>query len=176
MTDEDEKQCINTPKSESPNLWTRRRALQAAALGSLTLLPSTNALAGVAEFDISTGELYSPKADMLRGGSSAARGIAIKTSSERLKPGQKFQEVYETRFIAYLARFLLAFDPSARAWWIKEAGDRPEEERFAEFAESVEIGLADYFSGPYGSYSSIQAIKAGIGASAHQSQRRISSH
>ena len=36
------------------------------------------------------------------------------------------------------------------------------EERFAEFAESVEVGLADYFVGPYGSYASVAAAKAGI--------------
>jgi len=27
--------------------------------------------------------------------------------------------VYGTRFIAYLSRFLLNFDPSANAWWVK---------------------------------------------------------
>ena len=39
-------------------------------------------------------------------------------------------------------------------------------ERFAEFAESVELGLADYFLGPYGSYASVAAAKAGITATA----------
>ncbi|CAJ1945197.1 unnamed protein product [Cylindrotheca closterium] len=170
--DHDEQVCLETSQSQAPNVWTRRKALQAAALGSIALLPSTSALAGVAEFDVSTGALYTPKADMLRGGSAAARGIQVKTSGQRLKPGQKFQNVYETRFIAYLSRFLLTFDSSATAWWIKEADSRPEEERFAEFAESVEIGLADYFSGPYGSYSSIQAAKAGLTAAAQAKSRR----
>ncbi|KAL3934982.1 MAG: hypothetical protein SGBAC_009411 [Bacillariaceae sp.] len=164
--------CVEKSHSQAPEVWTRRKALQAAALGSVTLLTSTSAQAGVAEYDVSTGALYTPKADMLRGGSSAARGIQVKTSRERLKPGKKFQNVYETRFITYLARFLLEFDPSAKAWWIKEAGSRPEEEQFAEFAESVEIGLADYFSGPYGSYSSLQAAKAGISAEAQAKSLR----
>lgn len=170
--DRDDIECLEEHQSESLNLWTRRRALQAAELGSVALLTSTDALAGVAELDVSTGQLFSPKADMLRGGSSAARGIEIETSRERLKPGQKFQSVYETRFIAYLSRFLLTFDPPAQAWWIKEDTGRPDEERFAEFAESVEIGLADYFSGPYGSYSSIQAAKAGIEASKQAKSQR----
>jgi len=37
-------------------------------------------------------------------------------------------------------------------------------EQFAEFAESVEIGLADYFVGSYGSYASVAAAKAGLDA------------
>ena len=32
------------------------------------------------------------------------------------------------------------------------------ESAFAEFCESVEVGLSDYFVGPYGSYSSLDAI------------------
>lgn len=70
-----------------------------------------------------TGQLYSPKNDMLsRGGSDAARGIALKSkmdekSANLLKTGGKIQNVYETRFVAYLTRFLLVFDPAANAWW-----------------------------------------------------------
>jgi hypothetical protein len=143
--------------------FSRRRALQAMALASVAL-PSA-AIAGVPEYDISTGSLYSPKAEMLRGGSTAARGIVVDSKGSHLKPGQALQTVYDTRFIAYLARFLLTIDPSASAWWLKEDGAGPAEERFAEFAESVEVGLADYFVGPYGSYSSIKAAAAGIRAS-----------
>ena len=40
--------------------------------------------------------------------------------------------------------------------------------RFAEFAESVEVGLADYFVGPYGSYANPTAAKAGLSAKAPQ--------
>lgn len=147
--------------------------------------------AGVAELDKSTGSLYTPKREMLSGGSAAARGLTIEETradgGTLLKPGQALQTVYETRFVAYLSRFLINFDPAANAWWVKNAlgggGDaessngstsdddapRPIDRavldyKFAEFANSVEIGLADYFVGPYGSYSSLSAMKAGINA------------
>lgn len=134
-----------------------------------------------------TGQLFTPKNEMIKGGGSAsARGIKLKPLEEKksrdrknnnlLKSSGLIQNVYETRFITYLARFLLVFDPSANAWWKKnsisyiispDAGSVKKDvskERFAEFAESVEVGLADYFLGPYGSYASIEAAKAGITA------------
>lgn len=150
----------------------RRRALQTITVASVAL-PSVPAFAGVAEYDMSTGELYSPKGEMLRGGSVAARGTkSTDRRRQRLKPGQALQSVYETRFIAYLARFLLTFDPSASAWWLKTSSPETAEETFAEFAESVEFGLADYFVGPYGSYSSLQAMTAGIEASVQAKSTR----
>ena len=152
---------------ESPSIGTeelssieisRRSAIRSLAV-STALLPAIPALAGKPSLDQQTGELYSPKADMLSGGSAAARGIKLMATKDetKLKPGQALQTVYETRFIAYLSRFLLTFDPSANAWWVKnalEGADTWELEQvnrdkleftFAEFAESVEIGLADYF-------------------------------
>ena len=161
----------------------RRKALQGlASAGGIMLSSSLVAHAGIAELD-STGQLYSPKTEMLSGGSAAARGgIPVTGGRVRLKEGEALQSIYETRFVAYLSRFLLNFDPAARAWWTKqglgeswEKGLRldttedtsgqqsnPEEMAFAEFAESVEVGLADYFSGPFGSYGSISAARAGI--------------
>jgi hypothetical protein len=150
---------------------------------------------------------------MLSGGSTAARGTTMspgkETTRNRLQPGETVQTVYETRFLAYLSRFLLTYDPAANAWWVKNGlgnswdmlemsssssssessssgssstssstsgssngggrtgnGGIEAEALFAEFAESVEIGLADYFVGPYGSYSSLSAMKAGISAAA----------
>ncbi|KAK1734566.1 hypothetical protein QTG54_014814 [Skeletonema marinoi] len=126
------------------------------------------------------------------GGSIGGRGIPLKEQRAKnkqslLKTSGLIQSVYETRFITYLTRFLLVYDPAARAWWKKnrarvaqlssssvDGGTNtttsiPDEyfnagEQFAEFAESVEIGLADYFLGPYGSYASVAAAKAGLGA------------
>ena len=141
-----------------------------------------------------SGEMFSPKSVMLRGGNDKTRGIALQkgrsSSGSVLKPGQALQTVYEPRFIAYLSRFLLNFDPAARSWWAKQGLDdtwdtsqgiadkteqeryREQELRFAQFAESVEFGLADYFVGPYGSYASVQAAKAGLSASRGQLSSR----
>jgi hypothetical protein len=169
----------------------RRRALQTLMMATAAAaLPAEPAFAGKPQFDKVTGELYSPKAEMLSGGSAAARGTGLSSTSDdssrtKLKPGQALQTVYETRFIAYLARFLLTFDPAANAWWVQNTGSadtwdlgtgsmntfrqgltRDEvDAKFAEFAESVEIGLADYFVGPYGSYGSVTAARAGLSAS-----------
>lgn len=162
----------------------------------LRILPLTILLAGfpdsssASEID-ATGQLYTPKNEMIKGGGSAsARGIRLKPVDEKMSRDRKnknllkssglIQNVYETRFITYLARFLLVFDPSANAWWKKNSSsnmtpddesskDSPakkdiSKEKFAEFAESVEVGLADYFLGPYGSYASVAAAKAGIAA------------
>ena len=171
----------------------RRKVLEtfiAASATSIFLLPTEPAIAGKPEYDKNTGALYTPKAEMLSGGSEAARGTGLSSPSSssrpRLQPGQALQSVYETRFIAYLSRFLLTFDPSANAWWVQNVGladtwdfedtrsssifrqslTRDEvDAKFAEFAEAVEIGLADYFVGPYGSYGSLTAARAGISAS-----------
>ncbi len=162
----------------------------------LRILPLAILLAGfpysssASEID-ATGQLFTPKNEMIKGGGSAsARGIRLKPVDEKmsrdrtnknlLKSSGLIQNVYETRFITYLARFLLVFDPSANAWWKKNSSsnmtpdDEPSKdspakkdiskEKFAEFAESVEVGLADYFLGPYGSYASVAAAKAGIAA------------
>lgn len=139
------------------------------------LASSPAARASVAE--INNGLLYTPKKEMLAGGSAAARGIRIEQSTDNsaraaLKQGQLIQNVYDTRFIAYLSRFLINFDDAANAYWnaqiegIQDGQDQRAEVdlKFAEFSESVEIGLADYFVGPYGSYSSLSAMKAGISA------------
>ena len=154
----------------------RRSSLQGLILAAAATATASSAplaaSAGKPEVD-TYGNLFSPKSDMLSGGSSAARGISTRPAGQRLKPGQALQSVYETRFIAYLSRFLLNFDPAANAWW-RQSGFQDSWEnydevdrslakfKFAEFAESVEFGLADYFVGPYGSYSSVQAAKAGI--------------
>ena len=159
----------------------RRLAIQGLLCAAIAL-PAAPALAGKPELDKASGQLYTPKAEMLSGGSAAARGITVesKAPGSRLKPGQALQTVYETRFLAYLSRFLINYDPAANAWWVNNglgdtwdiaksqtAAEREQlKATFAEFAESVEFGLADYFVGPYGSYSSLQAAKAGIGASA----------
>lgn len=183
------------------DFFSRRRALQGmtAACLAVALPPILPASAGLPEIDSKTGNLFTPKADMLKGGSVAARGIPVSKSSSaggfnRNNNHEVLQSIYETRFVAYLARFLLNFDPSARAYWVQQGfGDTWEQQErtmtpaasdsssssssssssrsdgraknaFAEFAESVEVGLADYFSGPFGSYSSLPAIVAGINA------------
>jgi len=187
-SDNDESVSVSQAK---PHQLTRRRALQqavgltvAAAAAQSSVLPAS---AGVPEIDSWTGNLFTPKSEMLSGGSAAARGIPFSrsmSSSAKPVPGQVLQSIYETRFIAYLSRFLLNFDPSARAYWVQQgfgyswdddnlfapsvtASDTTSrmENAFAEFAESVEVGLADYFSGPFGSYSSLPAAMAGITAS-----------
>lgn len=152
----------------------RRRALQTiAATSAVSLFGAPGARAGVPELDSSTGQLFSPKSEMFSGGSTAARGIPV-TQRERLKAGQSLQSIYETRFVAYLSRFLLNFDPATRAWWLQQgladSWEPPDSSKknpemvLAEFANSVEVGLADYFSGPFGSYSSVRAATAGFSA------------
>ena len=119
---------------------------------------------------------------MLAGGSAAARGVRIEQSADNsaraaLKLGEQIQNVYGTRFIAYLSRFLINFDDAANGYWIsqtKELDGQPAavDLKFAEFSESVEIGLADYFIGPYGSYASLSAMKAGISAKYQAKSKR----
>ncbi len=161
---------MNVDKSSS-----RRKLLQYIATSSVlvSLLPST-ANAGVAQIDSKSGELYSPKKEMLGGGGSdLTRGIKLQSRSrsrgERsLDKDKPIQSVYDTRFITYLSRFLLNYDPAASSFWNEQKFERngkmsiesQQKLRFAEFAESVEVGLADYFVGPYGSYASVKAGKA----------------
>ena len=158
----------------APGSWSRRRLVGGLA-ASTVMVPLMSAHAGLPEID-SSGQLFSPRADMLSGGSEAARGIPLRGARRFLRPGETLQTVYETRFITYLARFLLNFDAAANSWWTTQGfvgtweqspiSDRAQIENiFAEFAESVEVGLADYFVGPYGSYSSVSAARAGILAS-----------
>lgn len=169
---------------------------------TLLSISATDSASASSEID-GTGQLFTPKNEMIGGGGSAsARGMPFTPIEEKRKLAETkknkvllkrntglIQNVYETRFITYLGRFLLVFDPSANAWWRKNsntsrslddnAHDAADDlnrspiinsnndilkERFAEFAESCELGLADYFMGPYGSYASVAAAKAGIAA------------
>jgi Mitochondrial carrier protein len=170
----------------------RRRRLVQSLLSLAILNPifPESSLAGKPKIDES-GQLFSPKAEMFSGGSALTRGITLdgKKRPMKLQPGQTVQNVYETRFLAYITRFLLNFDPSARTWWVnqglemdswdsREGGNdaiqqsKLREEKFAEFAESVEVGLANYFVGPYGSYASVEAAKAGLIASQPEKSSR----
>lgn len=152
-------------------------------LFSISLISSYVSSSSYASEIDTSGQLFSPKNQMIKGGGSVAgRGIPLKAQNNRalrntslLKTSGLIQSVYETRFITYLTRFLLVYDPAARDWWLKNrvksssSNDNSSEdfsagEEFAQFAESVEIGLADYFLGPYGSYASVAAAKAGLGA------------
>lgn len=146
------------------------------------VLASSAARAAVSEID-KYGSLYTPKKEMLAGGSNAARGYALEKRNDNngrsgLKLGQQIQTIYETRFVAYLSRFLINFDDAANAYWKEQTKKMPGEPapaldlKFAEFSESVEIGLADYFVGPYGSYSSLSAMKAGISANYQAKSKR----
>lgn len=173
------------------------RTLGFTAVNTMVVATSSShtANAARAEFDSTTGNLFTPKADMLSGGSDAARGLPISRNRITLSPGQPLQSIYEPRFVAYLSRFLLNFDPAARAYWVQqgfgdswelpltaigsdsenssEQRDRSAENAFAEFAQSVEVGLADYFSGPFGSYSSLPAMVAGINAAQPAQSRKV---
>ncbi len=175
------------------NTSSRRQALQfmgaLAASSSLSLIATPQiANAGKPEIDSISGQLFSPKNEMLGGGGSdMARGIQLqsRTSTRMMNPNSYqnsrefsksfakgeglLQPIYETRFITYLSRFLLNFDSASRSWWESQAKtfttngkmsvESQQKLRFAEFAESVEVGRADYFTGPYGSYASVQAGK-----------------
>lgn len=164
---------IEISDSSEKNLSSRRKALQQIASTSalVTMLPLA-ANAGVAQIDSKSGQLFSPKKQMLGGGGSdLARGIKLQSrnrdGSLAYSNGEPIQTVYGTRFITYLSRFLLNYDPAAASWWAEQkfgndgkmTVESRQKLRFAEFAESVEVGLADYFVGPYGSYASVQAGK-----------------
>jgi len=62
---------------------------------------------------------------------------------------------YNVRFVTYLSRFLLSFDPSCQKWWYNRASDIPltasleqvqelRYSQFAAFSASVEVGLQEY--------------------------------
>ncbi len=178
------------PKLRTNSAYTGPQTSRRAAMTTMStasaalafLASSSPAKASVAEIDKSTGLLYTPKKEMLAGGSAAARGIRIEQNADNgaraaLKEGQQIQNVYETRFIAYLSRFLINFDDAANAYWKAQTEEVAGQQaaldlKFAEFSESVEIGLADYFVGPYGSYSSLSAMKAGISAKYQAKSKR----
>ena len=181
------------PPSSLSSAQSRRQALvQMMAIPSALALASASiadpALAARPEIDSKSGVLFSPKGQMLGGGGSdVTRGIKIRDRTKDTAQQQRrsfansvglIQPVYSVRFVTYLSRFILNFDPAARSWWLEaasqlanknvgpDAATMAEQLRFAEFAESVEVGLADYFTGPYGSYASLEAAKAGVNARA----------
>jgi len=167
---------MNADIRRDDDLLNRRDATSrmiSAAMIPISLLPlyPQSSDAGVPEIDAKSGFLYFPKEKMLGGGGSdLTRGIKLQSregtmSTNSFIGGTKtiglLQTVYDTRFITYLTRFLLNFDEGAKSWWNEQ--DFPESTyrdglqsikqiKFGEFAESVEIGLVDYFLGPYGSY------------------------
>jgi len=151
----------------------RRRLLQTstASVISALFVPNAANLANAAmEIDSKTGEMFTSKSKMLAGGSDVTRG------TKSTKKDRRNIEIYNTRFISYLARFLIVFDASAGDFWASKLATKGKTDPgvlFAQFAESVEIGLYDYFSGPYGSYSTVQAAKAGI--SSIQPQKSMTS-
>ena len=112
------------PKQYTSKEVTRRTILfNLISLSLLTQIPSE--AQSSSQID-ATGQLYSPKNEMLsQGGSAAARGIKLprkerKSSGKNnnlLSTGGLIQDVYETRFVTYLTRFLLVFDPASSAWW-----------------------------------------------------------
>ena len=170
---EDKRERYNIIKENNMNHVSSRRKVLGTIMTASTVLCTLplSANAGIAQIDSKSGELFSPKKEMLGGGGSdLARGVKLQSrtrgaiSYNNVEP---IQTVYETRFITYLSRFLLNFDPAASSWWSEQEFDTngkmsvesQRKLRFAEFAESVEIGLADYFVGPYGSYASVQAGK-----------------
>lgn len=113
----------SSSSSNNNELSRRTILLNLLTLTTLTQLPPSSVASS--QIDAS-GQLYSPKSEMLsRGGSAAARGIKLpkkeraKASGggDLLKKSGLIQDVYETRFVAYLTRFLLNFDPAAGAWW-----------------------------------------------------------
>ena len=183
--DDDNDKNHYTENNASIHDDSRRVALQSILLSATTTAAAMiplRASAGKPEID-GSGQLFSPKAEMLSGGTTMTRGIPLNTEKRpvKLKPGQAVQVTYEARFIAYLSRFFLNFDPAIRTWWANQGMDdswdsqsftgrddskgKLRQEKFAEFAESVEVGLSNYFVGPYGSYASVEAAKAGLIAS-----------
>lgn len=111
-------------QSTSQQIPRREILFHLMTLSTITLTQIPSIAQSSPEID-ATGNLYSPKAEMLsRGGSAAARGIKLPKKERKpvgkdnlLSTGGLIQDVYETRFVAYLTRFLLAFDPAAMAWW-----------------------------------------------------------
>ena len=71
--------------------------------------------------------------------------------------------------MTYLTRFLLTFDAPAIRWWNGEVGSSFEMNdasaaSFGRLTNSLLVGLSDYFTGPYGSYSSLTSAVADINA------------
>ena len=65
------------------------------------------------------------------------------------------ESTYSVRFVTYLSRFLLSFDPSCQKWWFQQASKLPRLantqevqdirlKQYAAFAASVEVGLREY--------------------------------
>ena len=150
-----------------------RREVVGAILTSSACLALGNAqvVNAAGEIDSKTGELFTPKTQMLSGGSDIARGTRLQ-QRDRADAIIQNIEIYNTRFITYLARFLIRYDESANEFWnnarLVTKDQTLDPKLFAQFAESVEIGLYDYFSGPYGSFSSVKAAKAGISSEVPQ--------
>ena len=121
---EDDFEANNSRIQPASKEVTRRTILfNLISLSLLTQIPSE--AQSSSQID-ATGQLYSPKNEMLsQGGSAAARGIKLprkerKSSGKNnnlLSTGGLIQDVYETRFVTYLTRFLLVFDPASSAWW-----------------------------------------------------------
>lgn len=156
----------------------RRKAVKMTS-NSLLLVLIASSKANAASEVVKSGELFSSKREMLNGsGSDEARGIS-NDKKIQVKRKRISQNVYNTRFITYLTRFLLHYDPAAQNWWSEnfilegssvmpttttKATSTQNEISFSQFADSVEIGLVDYFLDNYGSYASVQAAKAGLNA------------
>eukprot|EP00977_Amphora_coffeiformis_P019850 scaffold7518_cov150-Amphora_coffeaeformis.AAC.2 len=161
----------NNANTLAKNTLTRRSLLvkastaaAAAAAGASTtvLLPPAAANAKGPEMDINSGEQFVPKSECpcmeLKREPTQEDRNKKKIASKTKGP---IQNVYNVRFITYLSRFLLNYDPAAKAWFqecscAKEEGggfpsdtELPTDDdaspdvnvrakiRFAEFAESV---------------------------------------
>lgn len=160
---------------------TRRKFLISSALATIPMLftfPRSSRSASTM-IDSTSSNLFVPSRIMKNGGSSLSRGIppsviprnkATPSSSLKTRP-----TLYPPIFTTYLSRFLLSVDPAARSWLIttkslrtnnnkKNSPPPSDDELFGSFSNSVELGLSDYFSGPYGSYASVDAAIAGLSA------------
>ena len=147
-------------ESEGPPMNRREALIRTIALPSAAALAGTVAVqpvsAGQPVIDSTSGELFTPKAAMLGGGGSdAARGIKIQSRDRSKLTRQNrrtfeassvgpIQPVYNTRFVTYLSRFILNFDPAARSWWleqIRQLGEEPTDEGREERDYKKAIGL-----------------------------------
>ena len=139
-----------------------RRSILVSTLPTLLLLPNAPALASVTLYDPTTSQYYAPSRAMLTSGegSLATRGIPLKkggrtmTSKDKADIDKYAERIYPTRFVVYLTRFLLRYDPPAIQWFSKAtqtASTREEVEvSFGELSRSVFVGLEDYFLGETG--------------------------
>ncbi|GMI36960.1 hypothetical protein TrRE_jg7146 [Triparma retinervis] len=92
---------------------------------------------------------------------SQASDLKFLTSPLNIRTGATLydaESLYNLKFITYLTRFLLSFDPSCQRWWYLQAQEIPrgssKEEvegirlgQFAKFSASVEVGLREYRDG-----------------------------